>query len=195
MRIFSNFRSLWQIFSPCIQEMAWAICLLAVAFLSSPWHPLTQSQSRTYSSFYTEIVLSSNLFPSGVFHSLYVSCSILNMLGHVLLMFSHKLATSLAHLPPSHCFPLLPFYVFLDAVLLVHKCGKYWLNVLCSCLLLQFCDVLDLADYSPASCLCDRYSLYANFRWHGLSGKTSAWPQIQLRCLLAIASFLFLSMP
>ena len=62
IRIFSKFRYLLQIFSPCIQEMAWAICLLGVAFLSSPWHPLTQSQ---ISSFYTGIVLSSNLFPSG----------------------------------------------------------------------------------------------------------------------------------
>ena len=35
----------------------------------------------------------------------------------------------LTHLLPCHYFPLLPFYIFLGALLLVHKCGKYWLNV------------------------------------------------------------------
>ena len=44
-----------------------------------------------------------------------------------------------------------------------------------------------------ASCLCDRYSPHANLRWHGFSGKTSAWTQFQ--CHRAIASVLFLSMP
>ena len=175
--------------------MAWAICLLGVAFLSSPWHPLTQSQSRTYSS--NQFFLHGNcsffefISKWGVSFSL---CLLLNVEYVGSCLVDVLTQTSLAHLPPSHCFPLLPFYIFLGALLLVHKCGKYWLNVLYSCILLEFCDVLDLAGYSPASCLCDRYSPRANLRWHGLSAKTSVWPKIQLRCLLAITSFFYLSM-
>ena len=117
--------------------MAWAICLLGVAFLSSPWHPLTQSQSRTYSS--NQFFLHGNCSFFKFISKWDVSfslCLLLNVEYVGSCLVDVLTQTSLAHLPLSRCFPLLPFYVFLGAVLLVHKCGKYWLNV---CILASSC--------------------------------------------------------
>ena len=108
-------------------------------------------------------------FTFGVFKHISVKCGeivlqlmTLHFVTCLVDIFTH---IGLTHLLPCHCLPLLPFYIFLGALLLVHKCGKYWLNVLYSCVLLEFCDVLDLADYSPASSLCDRYSPHAWGIW------------------------------
>ena len=85
----------------------------------------------------------------------------------------------LTHLLPCHCLPLLPFYIFLGALLLVHKCGKYWLNV---CILGSSCSSVMSWIWQTNFQL--HVSVTDILPMHGLSGKTSAWPQIQLRHLL-----------
>ena len=64
------------------------------------------------------------LIPYLVFHSVYVSCSMLNMLCHVLLIFSHIFFLAIASL-----FFLSMSFLVHCYFLWVHKCGKYWLNV------------------------------------------------------------------
>ena len=79
----------------------------------------------------------------------------------------------------SSSLPLLPFYIFLGALLLVHKCGKYWLNV---CILGSSCSSVMSWIWQTNFQL--HVSVTDILPMHGQSGKTSAWPQIQLRCLL-----------
>ena len=106
------------------------MCIFSTWLILSSWNQTEEWGASLFLFWQEQFLHFSQGFTLGVFRHISVKCGEI-----VLQLMTLHFVTCLVDvftqisLPPSQCFPLRPFNVFLGSLLLVHKCGKYWLNV------------------------------------------------------------------